>query len=71
MRQGTAGRASVINALASLDDFGVPVLGYTLNVCTGRGRGQSGYGYGGYGYGGYGYGYGYGYGKRREKSGTD
>lgn len=75
VRQGTAGRASVINALASLDDFGVPVLGYTLNVCTGRGRGQSGYGYGGYGYGGYGYdygyGYGYGYGKRREKSGTD
>lgn len=52
VRQGTAGRASVINALASLDDFGVPVLGYTLNVCTGRGRGQSGYGYGGYGYGG-------------------
>ena len=74
VRQDAASRVSVINSLAALDSFGVPVLGYALNVCTGRGRGQSGYGYGGYSYG-YGYGYGrdrgYGYGQQKEKTGAD
>lgn len=77
VRQDAASRVSVINSLAALDSFGVPVLGYALNVCTGRGRGQSGYGYGGYGGYSYGYGYGYGrdrgygYGQQKEKTGAD
>ena len=77
VRQDAASRVSVINSLAALDSFGVPVLGYALNVCTGRGRGQSGYGYGGYGGYSYGYGYGYGrdrgygYGQQKEKTGVD
>lgn len=77
VRQNAASRVSVINSLAALDSFGVPVLGYALNVCTGRGRGQSGYGYGGYGGYSYGYGYGYGrdrgygYGQQKEKTGAD
>lgn len=72
VRQDAASRVSVINSLAALDSFGVPVLGYVLNVCTGRSAG--GYGYGGYSYG-YGYGYGrdrgYGYGQQKEKTGSD
>ena len=72
MRQDAASRVSVINSLAALDSFGVPVLGYALNVCAGRSAG--GYGYGGYSYG-YGYGYGrdrgYGYGQQKEKTGAD
>ncbi len=75
VRQDASSRVSVINSLAALDAFGVPVLGYTLNACTGRSRGY-GYGYGGYGYGygGYGYGYGYGgygYGETGDKTGAD
>ena len=69
VRQDAASRVSVISSLAALDSFGVPVLGYALNVCTGRGRGQSGYGYGGYG--GYSYGYGYGYGRNYSNANTD
>ena len=79
VRQDASSRVSVINSLAALDAFGVPVLGYTLNACTGRSRGYGygyggyGYGYGGYGYGyGYGgYGYGYGYGETGDKTGAD
>ena len=77
VRQDASSRVSVINSLAALDAFGVPVLGYTLNACAGRGRSGYGYGYG-YGYGGYGYGYGYGgygygygYGENRERNGAD
>lgn len=71
VRQDFSSRASVVNSLAALDEYGVPVLGYALNAC--RRSGRSGYGYGyGYGYGdGYGYGYGYGYGERRGKNGAD
>lgn len=72
VRQDAASRVSVINSLAALDSFGVPVLGYALNVCTGRSAGR--YGYDGYSYG-YGYGYGrdrgYGYGQQKEKTGAD
>ena len=48
VRQDFSSRASVVNSLAALDEYGVPVLGYALNAC--RRSGRSGYGYG-YGYG--------------------
>ena len=43
VRQDAASRVSVINSLAALDSFGVPVLGYGYGYGYGRDRG---YGYG-------------------------
>ena len=42
VRQDFSSRASVVNSLAALDEYGVPVLGYALNAC--RRSGRSGYG---------------------------
>lgn len=55
-------RRRIVDGISSMEDTGVPVLGYAFNAIPVHHGGYGYYGYGRYGYGYYGYGK-YGYGK--------